>query len=228
MRNGAPNQFKLSNQAKEALGTQFKYYFSKMFTYKQDTKSKFDNLHGGENKSSSETSSQGINPEILKLETAVLDVHERNHYDYILTAIDLPTLKQWASIVVKKYHEKDKQFEERRKSKSSSLWSYFSWASSEPEDTNENEDFEQSSENSHSDFHITPDQVEEINKIIQNNLEGISEEDLKEQNLMFEIHYACLKGEFYIEDDTDTKSSGITYMVWYWRNVEITSFLSAT
>lgn len=191
MRNGAPNQFILSPKAKEALGTQYKSYFNKVFTYRREMLEKFDNIHGGESTRNSEYGeNSNSKPEIIRHESSVLDTNEQNQYDYILTAMDMNTLKHWTSIVVKKHHEKFKEFEENRRSQSSSLWRYLSWVSSDAEETQDDSHLDHGSDNDNSEFHITSEQIEEINKIVQSNLEGVAEEDINEQNLMFELHYA--------------------------------------
>ena len=191
MRNGAPNQFILSSKAKEALGTQYKFYFDKVFTYKREMLEKFDTLHGGESRSSSGYDENSeTKHEIIRHESSVLDTNERNQYDYILTAMDMNTLKNWTSIVVKKHHERFKEFEEHRRSQSSSLWRYLSWVSSGTEETKDDSHLDHGSDNDNSEFHISPEQIEEINKIVQSNREGVTEEDNNEQNLMLELHYA--------------------------------------
>jgi hypothetical protein len=203
MKNGAPNQFKLSTQSKDALGKQYRFYFSKLFSHKQEMKERFEGTHGGKSLINTDETGTGVRPEILSIENSVLDTNERNQYDYILTALDLPTLKAWTSIVVKKHHEKFQEIEKQRKSKSGSFWSYLGWigGSSEEEAKEDVEQANHESEFDNTEFHISKDEINEINKLVQNNLDDVKEEDLDDKKLLFEIHYACLKGQFHIEDD---------------------------
>ena len=93
-----PNQFKLSNDAKEALGKQYKYYFSRVFEKKKEATEEFQGYSG-----------PSADEEDKTVESSVLDSNELRQYNYILTAIDLKTLKNWTSIVVKKHFEKVKE-----------------------------------------------------------------------------------------------------------------------
>jgi hypothetical protein len=205
MKNGAPNQFKISTIAKEAIGKQFKFYYSKIFTMKQELKERVEGTSGGEIPVDSEEES-AIARELSIIEHNALESKERHQYYYILRSVDSQTLKQWSSEVVRKYHEKFKEAEIKRKSKSSSIWGMFSWASSSAEEDKGEVDEEVDQSNIESasgktDFHISEEEIKEINSIVQNAIEDSEDEEQDDTNLLFKVEYKCLKGEINVEDD---------------------------
>ena len=152
------------------------------------------------------------------IENNILDDYEKGQYDYIHGVLDLNSLKDWTTIVVKKFHEKEKEIENRKYGKSNTIWNVFSWISgSNTEETKEIDQSDKEHGDENSEFHISEKEVEEINKLIQSSLEGISEAEREENNLYLQIQYRWIKGELNIEDDSTNNKSGVlfTYSNWW-------------
>ena len=156
--------------------------------------------------------------ELNTIENNILDDYEKGQYDYILGDPDLHSLKDWATIVVKKFHEKEKEFENKKYAQSNTIWNVFSWISgSKAEETKEIDQSDKEHGDENSEFHISEKEVEEISKLIQSSLEGISEAEREENNLYLQIQYRWIKGELNIEDDSTNNKSGVlfTYSNWW-------------
>jgi hypothetical protein len=100
MKNGASNQFKLSSVAKGAISKQYMHYYSKIFKMKEDIKEREEGTSGGVIPTDDEETSQ-ICKDLTIIEHNALDTKERNHYYYILGALDVKSLKEWSSVVIK-------------------------------------------------------------------------------------------------------------------------------
>ena len=209
MKNGAPNQFKLSSVATKAIGKQYKHYFSKIFTKKQEVKERVESTSGGEIPKDAEDMPPSLR-ELSIIEHNALDSKERHQYYYILTALDEKTLKEWTSEVVKKHHENFKEAESKRTS-SSSMWSMFSWVSGGEEEAKDEVDQSEHEFAPKTDFHISEEEIKEIDKAVQDAIEETNEEDPSDVNLMLQVEYKCLKGEINVEDDCEKEKSGILF-----------------
>lgn len=209
MKNGAPNQFKLSAIAKDAIGKQYRYYYNKVFSMKEELKERVEGTSGGEIPFEEEEVSAKCQ-ELSIIEHNALESKERHQYYHILGALDVATLKEWTSEVIKKYHENFKQIQIRN-SKSSSLWSMFSWMSgaSTEDEKGEIDQSTHAFDVDKSEFHISEEEIKEIDDIVQNAIEEENAEDHNDTNLLFQIEYRCIKGEINVEDDCESTNTGI-------------------
>ena len=190
MKNGAPNQFKLSTVARDALSKQFKHLYSKVFTMKQELKERVEGTSGGQIPKDADGEESTVARELTILEHNALESRERHQYYYILRALDVKTLKSWVSIVVKKHHESLAEAENKRKD--NSVWNMFSWMSGSNEQEEEKGELDQSTHElaiSKSAFHISEDEIQEIDKIVKDAIEETNEEDANDSNLILHIEY---------------------------------------
>ena len=216
MKNGSHNQFILSSIAKAKLENQYKALFNRVFSRKQELSERGEGTNGGK----IPINSENISPILMELNTIehnILDEYERGQYDYIFGALDISSLKDWTTIVVKKFHEKEKELESKKVTKQNSIWNVFGWISGgNAEETKETEQADKEHGDEKSEFHISEQEIEEINKLIQSSLEGITDAEREESNLYLEIQYRCIKGELNIEDDSTNNKCGVLFAYSNW------------
>ena len=126
---------------------------------------------------------------------------ERHEYYHILQALDANTLKEWTSKVVRKHQENFKN--KNKNSNTGGIWSMFSWISggnNEEEKGEVDQSYQVEPENK-AEFHISNEELKEINNIVQSAIEETNEEDTSDGNLMIQVQYECLGGQIHIEDD---------------------------
>jgi len=135
------------------------------------------------------------------LEHNALDMSERHEYYHILQALDANTLKEWTSKVVRKHQENLKN--ENKNSNTGGIWSMFSWVSggNKEEEKGEVDQSYQVEPENKAEFHISDEELKEINSIVQSAIEETNEEDTSDGNLMIQVQYECLGGQIHIEDD---------------------------
>ena len=126
---------------------------------------------------------------------------ERHEYYHILQALDANTLKEWTSKVVRKHQENLKN--ENKNSNTGGIWSMFSWVSggNKEEEKGEVDQSYQVEPENKAEFHISDEELKEINSIVQSAIEETNEEDTSDGNLMIQVQYECLGGQIHIEDD---------------------------
>lgn len=205
MKNGATNQFKLASVAKGAMSKQYMHYYSKIFKMKEEIKEREEGTSGGVIPVNDEDASQ-ICIDLAIIEYNALDSKERHHYYYILAALDVNSLKEWSSIVIKKHHEEFKQAEINRKS-NASVWNMFGWVTGGTKEEEKGQ-VDQSNPEASS-FAVSKEEMDEINKLVQNAIDEAKEEEVIDTNLLFQVEYLCVKGEIKVEDDCEKDISGI-------------------
>lgn len=189
MKNGTGNLFKLSPVAEKAISKKYMHYYSKIFAKKQELKDREEGTSGGVIPQIEEDLSE-VCKELNIIEHNALQSDERHEYNYILAALDTKTLKEWSSTVVRKHQEKFKE-EESRKSASGGIWSMFSWATgSTPEEEKQDQDQADGGDSAKkTEFHISDEELKEINRVVQNAIDETNEEDNSDGNLMIHVDY---------------------------------------
>lgn len=186
MKNGTGNLFKLSQVAQEAISKKYMHYYSKVFHKKQELKDRVEGTSGGIIPQEEEETSN-VCKELNIIEHNALDSGERHEYNYILTALDAATLKEWTSTVVRKHQEKHEETINRR-SNSGGIWSMFSWASGGNQEEDKLE-LEQADSGKQTAFHISEEELKEINRVVQSTIDETKEEDTSDGNLMLQLEY---------------------------------------